>query len=75
MNDSALTRKINRRKRRRNGSVDNRRVSHGKGASITADADSLKRENRRFIDAFAKAKGQVVLIEDFEKTLAELTDR
>lgn len=36
-------------------------------------ADELKRDNRRFIDAFSAAGEEIILIEDFEKTLEKLT--
>ena len=44
---------------------------------IEADctAEELKKDNRRYIDAFSAAGEEVVLIDDFEKTLADLTDR
>ena len=38
-------------------------------------AEELKKDNRRYIDAFSAAGEEVVLIDDFEKTLADLTDR
>ena len=43
---------------------------------IEADctADELKRDNRRFIDAFGRAGEEVVLIDDFETTIKDLTD-
>ena len=44
---------------------------------IAADCttDSLKKDNRKNIEAFGKAGEEVVLIEDFEKTMKELTER
>lgn len=38
-------------------------------------AESLKRDNRRVIEEFGSAGEEVVLIDDFEKTVTELTER